>query len=135
MHRDFDLTWDTFCNLIHQMGDANNYFDVIRVTELFSISKRECILPGHQQMEFATGDETTRSKGGVAIMLKITFSTNIDLIYPFLYPTYLKQYLFEIKLGRKNFIIGTVYRPNSYPKADLDILYVKYVRIAKFTFI
>jgi len=27
----------------------------------------------------------------------------------------------EIIIDRKNIIVGTVYRPNSYPKADIDV--------------
>ena len=73
-------------------------------------------------MEFATTrDETTRSKGGVAIYVKdnIQYKHRSDI--SIFIPNILEAIFIEIKLGRKNVIIGTVYRPNSYPKADLDI--------------
>ncbi len=42
--------WDPFYNLLQQMGNDNHMFDVIGVTELFSMSYDECTIEGYHPL-------------------------------------------------------------------------------------
>ena len=96
--------WDAFCGLIHDMGSGIEVLDVIGVTEIFSME-----------------NDTNNSKGGVAIFLRDCYNYNKRMDLSIFIPHIFESVFIEIKHNRKNIIIGTVYRPNTFPKADLDI--------------
>ena len=113
--------WDAFCGLIHDMGSGIEVLDVIGVTEIFSMENDACSLPGYHPIEFKTRNDTNNSKGGVGIFLRDCYNYNKRMDLSIFIPHIFESVFIEIKHNRKNIIIGTVYRPNTFPKADLDI--------------
>ncbi len=62
--------WDSFYNLLQEMGNETCTFDVIGITEIFSVSKNECNLPGYHPLEFTTRHDSNNSRGGIGIYIK-----------------------------------------------------------------
>ena len=56
--------WDNFLYLLQEMSGGSSSFDVIGVTELYSMFEAECGLNGYHPMEFQTRTNTTDSRGG-----------------------------------------------------------------------
>ena len=113
--------WDNFKNLMLEMGDSDKCFDVIGITEVFSMSKGDCVLPGYHPVEFAVRNDTTRSKGGVALYVNDKLQYKIRPDISIFIPNIFESIFIELIFGKKSIIVGTVYRPNSYPMADLDV--------------
>ena len=107
--------------LIHDMGSGIEVLHVIGVTEIFSMENDACSLPGYHPIEFKTRNDTNNSKGGVGIFLRDCYNYNKRMDLSIFIPHIFESVFIEIKHNRKNIIIGTVYRPNTFPKADLDI--------------
>lgn len=112
--------WDAFCNLISETCEKN-LFDIIGITELYSMSADECQLPGYHNIEYKTRCDTLNSRGGVGIYIRneIKYKTRPDL--SIFIPNIFESLFVELKLNNKSLIIGTIYRPNTPPKADIDI--------------
>ncbi len=115
--------WDSFTNLIDSMNSdtSTNSFDIIGITELYSMSQNECSLNGYHPIEFRTRNDTTQSRGGVAIYirenLQYSFREDLSIFIPHIF----ESIFIEVHKNNKTIIIGTMYRPNTPPKADLDI--------------
>ncbi len=62
--------WDSFSNLLYEMNDETHYFDVIGITELYSMGTGECTLPGYHPLEFIVRNNSNSSRGGVGIYVK-----------------------------------------------------------------
>ncbi len=64
--------WDSFCNLVSDMhGELyKNVFDLIGITELYSMSRGEYSLDGYHALEFKTRNDTSGSRGGVGMYIK-----------------------------------------------------------------
>jgi len=96
-------------------------FSVIGISELFGMSHNECHLEGYHPLEFAVRNNSNMSKGGVGIFVKnsLKYKHRPDLS---IFIEHVFESIFvEIELGNKSVIVGTVYRPNSYPRADIDV--------------
>ncbi len=115
--------WDVFNELIDIMnGDSSNgSFDVIGITELYSMERNECNLNSYHPIEFKTRNDTTGSRGGVGMYIKkeYQFHTRNDL--SIFIPHILESIFVEIIRNNRSILVGTIYRPNTPPKADLDI--------------
>jgi hypothetical protein len=103
------------------MGSNIGGFDVIGVTELFSMAEGQCLLTGYHPLVFATRNNSNSSKGGVGVYIKDTLKYKMRHDLCIFIPNIFESIFIEINLGHKKLIIGTVYRPNSYPNADIDI--------------
>ena len=68
--------WDSFCSLIYEMGSNTDGFDVIEVTEPFSMAEGQCLVTGYHPLEFATRNNSNSSKGGVGVYIKDTLKLN-----------------------------------------------------------
>ena len=113
--------WDSFCNLIHDLCDGKCTIDMIGITELFYMSKGKCPLNGYLPLVFKTRNDTTNCKGGVGLYIRdnYTYKDRDDL--SIFIPHIFESVFVEIHAGKKKFIVGVVYRPNTFPKADLEI--------------
>ncbi len=98
-----------------------NSFDIIGITELYSMSKGECSLDGYHALDFKTRDETTRSRGGVGMYVREDLNYVIRDDLSVFIPNIFESIFAEIYINHKTIIVGTIYRPNTLPKADLDI--------------
>ena len=113
--------WDSFYNLIQEMGGGNQTFDIIGVTELFGMTNGECSLPGYHPLEFTVRNDSANSKGGIGIYIKESHKYKVRDDLSIFIPHVIESKCIEIILNKKNIIIGTIYRPNTLPKADVDI--------------
>ena len=86
--------WDSFCNLIHDMG-AGNFFDIIGITELFHMSKGEFQLDGYHPLEFKTRSDLSSSRGGVGIYVK-----NLSVFIPHVF----EAVFIEINIKNKHLL-------------------------------
>jgi len=94
------------------MGSNIGGFGVIGVTELFSMAEGQCLLTGYHPLEFATRNNSNSSKGGVGVYIKDTLKYKKRHDLCIFIPNIFEPILLELNI---------VYRPNSYPNADLDI--------------
>jgi len=113
--------WDAFQDLLYKSCGDSKSFDIIGITELFSMNKGECILPGYHPLHYVTRNDTTKSKGGVGIYvnnsLQYKHRPDLSLFIKHVF----ESTVIEIAFGKKHILIGSIYRPNTYPHADLDI--------------
>jgi len=103
------------------MSSDSYNFDIIGLTEIFGVTHDECSLLGYHPLEFITRNDTINSRGGVGIFIKDCYQYKIRQDLSIFIPHVFESIFVEIQTGNKNVIVGTVYRPNTYPKADLDI--------------
>ena len=115
--------WDGFSDLINKMNSDDNIgsFDIIGITELYSMSSGECSINGYHPLIFKTRTDLMGSRGGVGMYIKNTYQINARNDLSIFIPHILVSIFVEIYINKKLFIIGTIYRPNTPPKADLDI--------------
>ena len=102
------------------MNNDHN-FDVLGITELFGMGENECILPGYHPLTYMTRNDTDRSRGGIGIYVKSTIKYDLKPDLCVFIPNVFESRFVELHLGNRNVIVGTIYRPNSFPTADIDI--------------
>ena len=113
--------WDSFYNLLQEMGSDTCSFDVIGITEIFSMNKGECSLSGYHPLEYTTRNESNNSKGGSGMYIKNTYKYKIRHDLSIFIPNIFESIFVELTIHNRHIIIGTVYRPNTYPNADIDV--------------
>ena len=96
-------------------------FDVIGVTELFSMSTGECTLSGYHPLEYKTRTDSNKSRGGIGIYIRDNLQYKLRNDLSIFIPHVFESLFVEIIRDSKNVVIGIIYRPNSYPEADIDI--------------
>ena len=119
--RGLSANWTDFNELINSMHDDEFSFDFLGLSESYSCKNDDRIyLPGYQTPIFQNRQNDFR--GGVSLFIKngINFQIRSDLsvFIPNIFESLFIEYSDKKK---KKHIIGIVYRPNSPPKADLDI--------------
>ena len=103
------------------MGRETHCFDVIGVTELYSMSHGECMLDGYHPLEFTTRNDTNNSRGGIGIYIRDKHKYKIRHDLSLFIPHVFESIFIELTFRGKQVIIGNIYRPNTYPQADIDI--------------
>ena len=78
--------WDSFCNLLNEMGTSSYGFDIIGITELFNMTSGECSLPGYHPIEYIMRDDSNSPRGGIGIYVKEKFPfkvrTDLSIFIP-----------------------------------------------------
>ena len=121
--RSVSANWDSLHELICDLSSRGFLFDVIGLTEVFKIP--ECIsfnIRGYHCLQFQTRSDTDDGRGGVGLFInsKFTYVKRDDLSV--FIPHVIESVFFEIQINeRKTIIVGVVYRPNTQPRADIDI--------------
>ena len=113
--------WDAFQNLLHETSGCSGSFDILGITELYSMSEGDCSLNGYHPIEFKTRKDTSDSRGGVAMYIRDTYKYKLRQDLSIFIPNVFESIFIELRLSSKTIIIGTIYRPNTPPKADIDI--------------
>jgi len=103
------------------MGNDTHCFDVIGITEIFGMNKGQCCLPNYHPLEFAVRSDSNNSKGGVGLYIKNTYKYETRPDLSIFIQNIFESIFIEVTLKKRHIIIGTVYRPNTYPKADIDV--------------
>ena len=114
--------WDELHELICNIGSQKCSFDVIGLSEVFKIHQNiNYDIDGYHPIEYKIcSDENGR--GGVAMYVKnsIDFKKRDDLSV--FIPHVIETIFMEIRYSHNEVtIVGTIYRPNTQPLADLDI--------------
>ena len=113
--------WDSFRNLVWEMCADNNALDIIGITELFSMNMGECALDGYHPLEFKTRNDTNSSRGGIGLYIRDKHSYEYRHDLSIFIPNVFESIFIELHINKKSTIIGIIYRPNTPPKADVDI--------------
>jgi len=98
-------------------------FDIVGLTEIFHIHKNITYdIPGYHPLEYNMRQNTQSARGGVGMYIRdninFTNRTDISVFIPHVF----ESLFIEIKTKKNtSMIIGTIYRPNTEPKADIDI--------------
>jgi len=85
------------------------------------MTQGECSLHGYHPLEFAARTYSNKSRSGVGLYVKSKYKYKQRQDLSIFIPNIFESIFIEIIIDRKNIIVGTVYRPNSYPKADIDV--------------
>ena len=111
--------WDHFNSLLESITDETFAFDVIGITEIFQIhSNINYDVTGYHPLHYSTRTGVSSGRGGVGMYIKdhvnVEQRPDISVFIPHVF-----QSLFiEISGKHQTIIIGTIYRPNTPPKAD-----------------
>lgn len=114
---------DDLKTLISHISSPKFQFDVIGLTEIFSISDNlNTDLQGYGNFIFKNRQADDVNRGGVGIYIEDHFNFKQRSDLSIFIPHIIETIFVEIRHGNnKPIIIGCIYRPNSPPKADLDI--------------
>ena len=79
-------------------------------------------ITGYHCLQFQTRSDTDDGRGGVGLFINSNFTyVKRDDLSVFI-PHVIESVFFEIQINeRKTIIVGVVYRPNTQPRADIDI--------------
>ena len=113
--------WDNFQTLMCDISTDNFSFDFIGISEVFRCDNEACLsLPGYHTLITRTRDDDSRGGVGLFIRDKINYKIREDLSV--FIPHVIESLFIEIDSNKNNpSIIGVIYRPNTPPRADVDI--------------
>ena len=115
--------WDALNDLLYTMCFHNFLLDFIGLTEVFHIENdQHFTLKGYHQLEFNTRPSSDDAHGGVALFIheKLNYIRRDDL--SIFIPHVMETLFVEIQYKHsKPIIVGVIYRPNTLPRADLDL--------------
>ncbi len=115
--------WESFKSLMCELHGDKFSFDFIGVSEVFECSRDKRLkLPGYHDIITRTREDSNRGGVGLFISSNISFTIREDLsvFIPHIY----ESLFVEINSTNKHMetqIVGVIYRPNSQPRADMDI--------------
>lgn len=119
--RGLSSSWDSFYELLCNIHNEQFSFDIIGISEVFHCANDSRIsLPGYH--ELLTRCRPEGSRGGVGLFVKEHLNYKIREDLSVFIPHVFESIFIEIRSDHnKNVVVGVIYRPNSAPKADLDI--------------
>ena len=119
--RSLSKNWDSFHDLLCELHDAHFSFDFIGISEVFKCDRDQRLaLPGYHNIITRCRDEGNHGGVGLFIKQDINFKIREDL--SIFIPHIFESIFVEVSsISSKNNIVGVIYRPNSQPKADIDI--------------
>ena len=102
-------------------------FDCLGLTEVFKIyDDFNYSIHGYHSIEYNTRDNSDDDHGGVGIYVNsdMSYCRRDDL--SIVIPHVIETLFIEVKLNHtKSIIIGAIYRPNSQPRADMEMFTTK----------
>ena len=113
--------WEGFKDLISELHSEQFTFDVIGISEAFQCENDTRLkLPGYQN--FISRCREQGNRGGVGLFIKDSINYKIREYISVFIPYVFESLFIEIESHlNKNIIIGVIYRPNSAPRARIDI--------------
>ena len=114
--------WDNFKSLLLSITSDTFDLDIIGITETFQIhSNINYDITGYHPLQFNIRTGSSSERGGVGMYIKdhldFKHRPDISVFIPHIY----ESVFIELQSKQSNIIIGTIYRPNTAPKAHLDI--------------
>lgn len=119
--RSLSSNWESFHDLLCDLHSDAFSFDFIGVSEVFRTEKDSRLtLPGYHSIIARCRDDDGR--GGVGLFVKdnINYKIREDLS-AFIPHVFESLFIEVINQTEKNTIVGVIYRPNTLPRADVDI--------------
>ena len=107
--------WDSFHNLLWEIGGEQNCLDFIGITELYSMNSGDCILNGYHPLEFKTRNDTNNSRGGIGLYIRDKYQYKLGSDLSVFIPNIFESLFVEIHMNNTSIIIGVIYRPNTPP--------------------
>ena len=121
--RGLSSNWENFQELIYEIHSNIFSLDFIGISEVFRCKHDQRLyLTNYHDMLTRTRDDEDDCRGGVALFIKNTINYKIrddlSVFIPHVFESLFIEY--ESK-GKKKNIVGVIYRPNTPPRADLDL--------------
>ena len=120
--RSLSSNWEAFRDLLSNLHGNTFTFDFIGLSEVFDCSRDQRLnLPGFHNLISRTRADSTR--GGVGLFLKENLNFKIRNDLSVFIPHVFESLFIEIitNSNLNNYIVGVIYRPNTQPRADIDI--------------
>ena len=121
--RGLSSNWESFHELLCELHGDHFSYDVIGVSEVYRCDNdSRLFLPGYHELITKCRDDGFR--GGVGIFIKENINYKLREDLSVFIPHIFESIFIEIEIGVsscKSCIIGVVYRPNTAPRADLDV--------------
>ena len=119
--RGLSINWDSFRRLICDLHGTTFSFDILGISEIFKCQDdMRLSLPGYHKLITRCRDDGAR--GGVGLFIKENINFKIREDISVFTPHIFESLFIEIiSPTGKNTVIGVVYRPNTKPRADIDI--------------
>ena len=113
---------DNFKGLLCDMSTSTFSFDIIGLTEIHTVVPNiNYNLSGYHSPKFKPRQANDDGKGGVGIYVKETINFKMRDDLSIFIPHIIETIFIEMTIDHKNMVCGVIYRPNTLPKADLDI--------------
>jgi hypothetical protein len=121
--RGLSSNWDKFYNLVCDIHTDNFAFDCIGISEVFRCDRDQRIgLPGYHNIITRCRGENDDCRGGVALFIKETIDfkirNDLSVFIPHVYESVVVEILPQ---SGKKIIVAVIYRPNTAPRADMDL--------------
>ena len=119
--RGLSSNWESFRNLLCAFQDDKLSFDFfIGISEIYRCENdQRLVLPGYHNL--LTRCRENCPKGGVGLFVKENLNFNIRTDLSVFIPNVFESLFIEIISPSKSTIVGVIYRPNTAPKADIDV--------------
>ncbi len=115
--------WDELNSLLINMTSDKFSFDIIGLTEIFQVHQDiNYNIAGYHPLIYNTRTGEHGGRGGVGIYVRdhisFTYRNDISVFVPHIF----ESVFIEVNSNsNRPIVIGTIYRPNTAPKADIDI--------------
>ena len=118
--RSLSKNWTEFKGLINELHGDCFCFEYIGISEVFNCDRDvRLALPGFHNLITRTRNNNDVGRGGVGLFIKDTINYTIREDLSVFIPLFI-----EVKSSKKSNIIDVIYRPNTPPRADIDIYYI-----------
>ena len=121
--RSLSANWESFKELLCELQGDKFSFDLIGISEIFKCERDHRLkLPGFHDIIFRCRDDDNRE--GVRLFIKDNICYKIRNDLSIFIPHVIETLFIEITENSKqgpNTVIGIIYRPNTPPRADIDI--------------
>lgn len=112
--------WDKLAFLLSELHAKDFLFDFISLSEIYHHERdRRIYMPGYHP--FVSNVRENCNRGGVGMFIRdcyeFTMRTDLSIFIPHVF----ESVFIECKLKGKKTIVGVIYRPNTPPRASVDI--------------
>jgi len=116
--------WDAFKNLLCQFGNSGLNPDIIGITEVFKTPPNINLhIEGYKPLITNTRPNENDNRGGVGMYIKDNIISTLRPDLSIFIPHVIETLFVEINcpITNKQTIIGSIYRPNSPPLANINV--------------
>ena len=119
--RGLSSNWESFRSHLYDLNDDTFSFEFIGISELYKCCNDSRLsLPGYHNLITRCRDDGPR--GGVGLFIKQTVNYKIrEDLSVFIPHVFESVFVETINKTEKNTLVGIIYRPNTEPRADIDI--------------